>query len=164
MRTLLLLSFCSFALCAQRSAGPMNPREPDHQAGPTYHKQISRILQAKCEICHREGDIAPFALKDYQTASLWAEDIKRVVNDGIMPPWKPVAGHGEFKNSFALTADERQAILKWISAGAPEGDPDDAPTPLPDRGEWPLGSPDQIMSMVQDFIPPRGRDVYRCFV
>ncbi len=164
MRTLLLLILCSFALCAQRSGGPINPRQPDHPSGLTYSKQISRIFQAKCEICHREGDIAPFALKDYQTASLWAEDIKRVVDDGIMPPWKPVAGHGDFKNSFALTADERQAIIKWVSAGAPEGDPADAPAPLPDRGEWPLGSPDQIMSMVQDFIPPRGRDVYRCFV
>ena len=31
-------------------------------AQPTYTRDISRIFQAKCQQCHREGDIAPFPL------------------------------------------------------------------------------------------------------
>ncbi len=38
------------------------------------------------------------------------------------------------------------------------------PDPLPDQGEWVLGPPDLILPMTQEFTPPRGKDVYRCFV
>ena len=34
-----------------------------------------------------------------------------------MPPWKPVPGYGEFRDSYALTADEKQTILSWIANG-----------------------------------------------
>ena len=30
-------------------------------AQPTYTKEVSRIFQAKCQQCHRDNDIAPFA-------------------------------------------------------------------------------------------------------
>jgi Copper type II ascorbate-dependent monooxygenase, N-terminal domain/Copper type II ascorbate-dependent monooxygenase, C-terminal domain len=131
---------------------------------PTYSKEVSRIFQAKCQQCHRDNDIAPFALKDYDTAVAWSEDIARVVTDRIMPPWKPVAGHGDFRDSFALTDDDRQTILDWVAAGTPQGDPADMPDPLPDRGQWVLGDPDLVLPMTQEFNVPRGKDVYRCFV
>src|SRR6266436_5274451 len=92
--------------------------------GPTYSKEISRIFQAKCEICHREGDVAPFVLNGYDSAVTWADDIKRVLKDGTMPPWKPVAGYGQFRDSYALTDDEKQTILSWIDDPLrPQGDP-----------------------------------------
>jgi hypothetical protein len=81
-----------------------------------------------------------------------------------MPPWKPVEGHGEFKDSYALTDLERQTILAWVRAGGPEGDPADLPEPLPDAGEWQLGEPDRVIQMPEEFAAPRGRDTYRCFV
>ena len=56
---------------------------------------------------NREGDIAPFALDSYEAARDWAEDIKRVINEGIMPPWKPVPGHGDFRGDRSLTVDEK---------------------------------------------------------
>lgn len=133
-------------------------------AQPTYTRDVSRIFQAKCQQCHRENDIAPFALKDYDAAVTWAEDIKRVITDRVMPPWKPVAGYGEFRDSFQLTDGDRQTILEWIAAGVPEGDPVDLPEPVADLGEWALGEPDLVLSMAEEFTPPRGRDVYRCFV
>lgn len=131
---------------------------------PTYSKEVSRIFQAKCQQCHRDNDIAPFALKDYDTALAWSEDIKRVVSEKIMPPWKPVAGFGEFRDSFALSSEERQTILDWIAAGAPQGEAADMPDPSPDRGLWALGEPDLVLSMPKEFNVPRGKDVYRCFV
>ncbi|MCX6590620.1 MAG: hypothetical protein NTZ56_03765 [Acidobacteria bacterium] len=133
-------------------------------AQPTYSREISRIFQAKCIQCHRPGDIAPFALTSFELASTWAPDIKRVLNDGLMPHWKPVEGHGKFLDSFALTADEKQQILDWVEAGAPQGDEADLPPAVENKAAWPLGDPDKILEMPASFTPPRGRDLYRCFV
>jgi hypothetical protein len=129
-----------------------------------YSKEVSRIFRAKCEGCHREGDIAPFALNDYDAAVTWAADIRRVINANKMPPWKPVPGHGDFKDSLALSEEERSQILDWIANEMPQGDPADLPEPLENKSEWPLGTPDVEMRMLQSYTPPRGSDVYRCFV
>jgi hypothetical protein len=130
----------------------------------TYSKEISRIFQARCQQCHREGDVAPFALKDYETAVTWGRDIQNQVRNGNMPPWKPVPGYGEFRDSRALTPDEKQMILDWIDAGMPEGDPADLPAPIISNMEWLLGPPDKVLQMAQGYTPPIGGDVYRCFV
>lgn len=130
----------------------------------TYSNEVARIFQAKCQQCHRDGDVAPFAINGYDDAVTWSEDIARVLNDRTMPPWKPVAGYGEFRDSYQLTGDERQMILDWISSGKPQGDPNDLPTPVVTQGDWPLGAPDLTLSMLQMYTPPRGKDVYRCFV
>src|SRR5712692_9266918 len=132
--------------------------------GPTYAKEVSRIVQAKCQICHRDGDVAPFSLNAYDDAANWSEDITRVVTAGTMPPWKPVAGYGEFRDSFALTADEKKTLLDWIANGMDPGDPADLPDPVVNTGAWPLGDPDVVLTMPQAFTPPRSKDLYRCFV
>lgn len=133
-------------------------------AQPTYTKDVARTMQEKCQRCHRPGDIAPFAMTNYEDTVIWAEDIARVINNRIMPPWKPVEGHGEFRDNFGLTAEERKTILDWIAAGTPQGDPSDAPPPRPETGEWELGEPDRVLTMAEPFNVPRGRDIYRCFV
>lgn len=130
----------------------------------TYTREISRIFQAKCAICHRPNDIAPMSLETYEDAVNWAPDIKRVVETNYMPPWKPVEGHGRFNGSFALTADERQQILDWTTRDTPRGDEADMPPAAPPRSDWSLGDPDLVIKMKDSFSPPRGRDVYRCFV
>ncbi len=130
----------------------------------TYSKEISRIFQGKCQQCHRDGDVAPFALNGYDDAVTWADDIARVLNAMTMPPWKPVPGFGEFRDSYQLTDDERQMILDWIANGTPQGDPNDMPDPVVTQGDWALGAPDLTLSMLQPYTPPRGKDVYRCFV
>ena len=131
---------------------------------PTYAREVSRIVQGKCQQCHRPNDIAPMAFSTYDQLVDWAPDIKRVVNEGIMPPWKPVAGHGKFRDAFGLTAQEKQDLIAWIDGGTPMGDEADMPDPLADRGEWALGDPDKVVKMTEPFTPLRGRDTYRCFV
>ena len=134
-------------------------------AQPTYTKDISRIVQAKCQGCHRPNDIAPFALMTYDDAVTWAEDINRVVSNRIMPPWKPVPGHGDFRGAYNLTDDERQTLLDWIAAGTPQGDDADLPEAPPEQtSEWQLGDPDLVVQMAQVFDVPRRQDLYRCFV
>jgi hypothetical protein len=134
------------------------------RAEVTYTKQISRILADRCQTCHRAGDIAPFALNGYQDAVDFAADIKRVVEEGIMPPWKPSEGHGKFKGAFALKPEEKVDLLSWIAAGTPFGDEADLPESKPTKGDWSLGDPDLVVKMPAAFAPAKGKDIYRCFV
>src|SRR6266545_1986786 len=113
-------------------------------AGVTY-RDVAPVLQSKCQRCHHPNDIAPFALMTYDDAQTWAADIRTAVSAGVMPPWKPVPGYGEFRDAYGLTADERQLILDWVDQGAQPGDPvdtSDTTTPPPPDSEWRLGQPD----------------------
>ena len=133
-------------------------------AQPTYSQDVAPIYQAKCQICHRDGDVAPFSLNNYNDAYTWAFDAYRVVTQGIMPPWKPVAGFGDFVGNYSLTPDERQTILDWITSGLNEGDPSNLPPPPTNTSVWGLGNPDVTLTVPKSFTPAMGSDVYRCFV
>jgi hypothetical protein len=132
-------------------------------AQPTYAREVSRIVQGKCQQCHRPNDIAPFSLLTYEDAQTWVEDIKRVVRDRIMPPWKPAPESAEFRDNFNLSDEERDLILRWADAGAPLGDAADLPPAAPvSDSPWELGLPDLVLSM-PEYTPPRAKDTYRCF-
>src|SRR5579859_3579972 len=87
----------------------------------TYTRDVAPIIQAKCQQCHRPGDVAPFTLMNYDDAATYADDIKLSLQLNTMPPWKPVAGFNSFLDSYAITDDERNTILAWIDQGTPEG-------------------------------------------
>src|SRR5712691_5249605 len=133
-------------------------------AETTYTRDVARIMQAKCQQCHRPNDVAPFALMTYDDAVTYSGDIKQALKNKTMPPWKPVAGFNEFRDSFAISDDERNTILAWIDAGTPQGDPADLPPPLPvSESRWELGEPDMILTMPEYTPPIRDSDTYRCF-
>jgi hypothetical protein len=138
---------------------------PAAWADVTYSKEVSRITQAKCQGCHRPNDIAPFPLTNFEETKLYTEDIQKAVTNRIMPPWKPVAGFNSFRDSYALTEEERQTILDWIQQGAQEGDPAGLPEAIPATDSpWELGDPDLILTMPKYTPPVRPVDTYRCFV
>jgi hypothetical protein len=136
-------------------------------AQPTYSREVSRIMQQKCQMCHRPGDVAPFPLLSYDDAIGHLRAIQFNVDTRVMPPWKPIPGHGDFKYNLSLTDDERQTILDWVDAGAPQGDPGDLPAPLAIPDEWRLGQPDQVVAMSTPYLPVAREDRpdrYRCFI
>ena len=45
----------------------------------TFTKDVAPILQARCQICHRVGQIAPMSLMTYQEARPWARSIRQKV-------------------------------------------------------------------------------------
>ena len=102
-------------------------KSPEENSEVTYSKQVSRILQNHCVRCHREGEIGPFVLTDYDEVVGWAEMIKEVIEDKRMPPWNANSEHGDFSNARYLTDEEKQIINQWVEAGAPEGDKADLP-------------------------------------
>ena len=104
----------------------------------TYSNQISRILKSRCVECHRDGEIAPFALTEYSEVAGWAEMIAEVVDDQRMPPWHASKEHGVFSNERRLTDKEKKQIFQWVADGAPEGDPKELPEPAQFVEGWQL--------------------------
>jgi hypothetical protein len=131
----------------------------------TWARQIAPILNARCASCHRSGEVAPFALTSFDDAARHAKQIAKVTAQHLMPPWKPVAGFGEFLDAARLSERELALLAAWAEAGAPEGDAAEAP-PLPTfPQDWPLGKPDLVLEMPEPFpVEAAGRDRFRCFV
>jgi len=138
-------------------------RATNPPAGPTFNREVVRILQQNCQSCHHEGDIAPFPLMTYRDAAQHAFEIKINTGSRRMPPWKAAAGCGEFQQVRAMSDNDIRTLAQWVEAGAPEGDPADLPKPIAFTGGWPLGQPDIVLSMPKAFTPPNDRDEYRCF-
>jgi hypothetical protein len=82
-----------------------------------------------------------------------------------MPPWKPVPGFGDFLEPRRLSGDELTTLVRWLEAGAPEGDRAKLPPPLVFTEGWKLGPPDHVLEMAEPYtVPARASDLYRCFV
>ncbi len=139
-------------------------RSRSASAEVTFNRQIIRIFQQNCQVCHHPGDIGPFSMMTYRDALPWARRIKTETQARRMPPWKPAPGYGEFLDERRLTQKQIDLIARWVDAGAPEGDPQDLPAALEFSDRWTLGDPDLALELDADFtIPGDGRDVYRCF-
>jgi hypothetical protein len=127
-----------------------------------FGRDVAPVLHRHCVECHRAGQAAPFALAAYEDAAPRARTIAAVVAAGRMPPWKPVAGHGEFAGERRLTKAERRVLTQWARAGAPRGA---APEPVWKPQANPLGPPDLVVRMPQPYaVPAEGHDHYQCFV
>ena len=95
---------------------------------PTYHRDVSRILQNNCQDCHRPGQVAPFSLLTFEQARKRASDIVRITEDRKMPPWPAsTEAGGPFRDARLLSSSEIETLDRWVEAGCPEGDAKDAP-------------------------------------
>ena len=52
----------------------------------TFSKDVAPILQAKCQSCHRPGQLAPMSLVNYEEVRPFAPVIRISVSIGNMPP------------------------------------------------------------------------------
>ena len=128
----------------------------------TYHNQIARLIQNKCADCHRPGESAPFPVLSYDDVIDHKAMIKRVVSRGTMPPWFADPKTGHWANDLSLSVRERATLLAWIDAGAPEGDPKDAPLPRTYADGWRIGKPDLVLEAPRSFnIPATGAMEYQ---
>ena len=133
---------------------------------PTYHREVSRILQKQCQDCHRPGQVAPFSLLTFDQARKRADDLAQVTHDRKMPPWPASTKEGgPFKDVRALSESEIATLADWAKAGAPEGDAKDAPPAREFDSGWPLGKPDLILTMPEPYeLAAEGADEHRVFV
>ena len=143
----------------------MEPGGPD-LGQPTHFTPRRAILQQKCQVCHQPNSIAPMSLLTYREARPWARSIKAKVLAREMPPWHidKTVGIQRFKNDRSLSDDEIETIVGWVDAGAPQGNPTDAPAPIewPDPNAWRLaeqfGEPDLIVPSEPYTVPADGQD------
>lgn len=137
-------------------------------AAPTFTKDIAPILQARCEECHRKGTAAPMSLVTYEEVRPWAKSIRQRVITRNMPPWHldKTVGIQHFQNDRSLSDAQIAAVVAWVDAGAPLGDPKDMPPPRkwPDDGGWQLakvyGQPDLVLKSEPYTMPAHGQDVW----
>ncbi|MCH7749651.1 MAG: cytochrome c, partial [Acidobacteria bacterium] len=132
---------------------------------PTFTEDVAPILYENCVTCHRTGEVAPMSLITYQETRPWGRSIKNKVLAGEMPPWHADSSVGRFLNERRLTDAERDTIVAWVDAGAPEGDRAKLP-PLPTFADgWQIGTPDVIIEMPEAFeLPAEGEIRYQTFV
>lgn len=153
MRTFALASTVLLTVTAAVPAAP-----------PTWCRDVAPIVQRSCQVCHRPGQIGPFALLTYRQASAWAEMIGETVRQRRMPPWQADPRHGTFANDLGLSDTERETILAWVRDGCPEGDPADLPPPRTFTDGWQIPTPDVVISIPRPFtVPADGVVPYQYF-
>jgi len=126
---------------------------------PTFYGDVLSILQQHCQRCHRPEEIAPFPLQTYDQARLKAREIRDAAQAREMPPWFAEPGIGHFSNDPSLTSQEIATIAAWVDAGAPSGNPHDAP-PTPHWAEgWTIPQPDLVITMPKPVALPAHGDI-----
>ena len=134
----------------------------------TFNKDVSPILQAKCQNCHEPGSIGPMSLVTYQDARPWARSIKNRVSTRQMPPWHidRSVGVQKFKNDISLTDEQVDTIVAWVDGGALEGNPADFKAkPVTKELYWQgerdgYGAPDIVIKAPMQTMPAVHQDVW----
>jgi hypothetical protein len=128
----------------------------------TFNKDVAPILQKNCQSCHRPGEPAPMPLLTYKQARPWASAIKEAVALKRMPPWFADPHVGKWANDRSLRKSDIETIVRWVDAGAPEGDAKDAPPPVKFLEGWNIEQPDTILEMPADYhVPAKGTIEYQ---
>ncbi len=134
------------------------------EATPTFSADVAPILYENCVTCHRAGEAAPMSLITYAETRPWSRSIKNKVTTGEMPPWHANPAVGTFSNARGLTDAEKETIVSWVDAGAPEGDATKLP-PVPQfAGGWQIGTPDVVFEIPAPFeVPAEGTVDYQYY-
>ncbi|MCA9100451.1 MAG: thioredoxin family protein [Planctomycetales bacterium] len=142
----------------------------NEQSPVTYARQISRLFARHCLECHRDGEVAPFAMTSYEEVAGWAPMIAEVVGQRRMPPWHAEEPRGQFIGERRLSTDEVELVERWVAEGAPLGDPAELPVELPEEVEFAdgmrLDAADRVIAMSEKpfTVPARGLIDYQYFL
>lgn len=142
---------------------PPNPRP-----SVAYSTDIAPLLQNKCVSCHSPGNIAPWAMTNYNIVQTYASLIKAEVLAGRMPPWHADYNYAPATNDFSLAPDQAAQLVQWINDGAPRGSGSDplavgppSPTNYPYAFPASLGPPAAVLRIPVQNIPATGVLDYR---
>ncbi len=120
----------------------------------TYASDVAAILQAKCQSCHRPGEVGPFPLLSYDDARGHSAMIREVVDDRRMPPWHADPRYGHFQNERSLTPRERATLVAWVEQGTPLGDVAAIPAAKKFPEGWSIGTPDVVFELPEPYVVP----------
>jgi len=155
---------CLISLGALAIVGSVAPMRAADTPVPTFYKDVLPVLQKNCQSCHRPGEVAPMSLVSYEEARPWARAIRTKTTAKQMPPWFADPEFGVFSNDRNLTPREIETLAAWADAGAPAGDPSDAPPPKHFEDGWNI-KPDVVVEMPKPFeLPATGTIHYKYVV
>lgn len=154
-----------------------------------YVEHIRPLIAAHCLECHRPAGGAPFSLVNAADAIKRADQLADVVEQQLMPPWKPDRHRLSLVGERGLAPPQIELFRRWAAAGAPRNPttrravltkptPEDQPHARsvlfgasrtakrgPETDHWRLGPPDLILEMPEAFsVAADGPDSYRYFV
>jgi thiol-disulfide isomerase/thioredoxin len=130
----------------------------------TYTKQIAALIQKHCVVCHRAGEIGPFALTSYAEVVNWSATIREVVHEQRMPPWHAKSDAGQFVNDRRMSESDQKLLFDWIDNGMPQGNAADLPEPRKFAEGWEIPKPDWVLEMSQPYsVPAKGTVEYQYF-
>jgi hypothetical protein len=141
-----------------------------------FDREIVRILDSHCVMCHSDGSLA-FPLSTYEQTWVRGRDIRTQVLRRHMPPWSAVAGYGEFANDNHLTVRETQFLVSWVEGLGPRnagtvflnvarpGATSTEVRATAHFGHWQLGEPDVSRQLPPTRVQPgRGDFVERVVI
>jgi hypothetical protein len=131
---------------------------------PTWADDIAIILYRNCATCHHPGGLAPNSLMTYTEAYNYAYLINSYVSSQKMPPWPPDPTYKHLANERILSASDKTKISNWVLGGAPQGNPNNAPTPPTFTNNSSALSQIDFTAKMPDYTVNTGQDLYRCFV
>ena len=153
------------ALAAAAGCGGRRAEPAAATTAVTFHHDVEPILHANCARCHRPGEAAPFSLLTYTDAAGRADEIAQQTQARHMPPWLPEPGEFAFHGDRRLRAEQIATLQRWASAGAPEGNPTEAPKPPVFPAGWQSGTPDLVLTPERAYGVKAGSgDTYRNLV
>ena len=98
-------------------------------------------------------------LETYEQSQPKAHAIAHAVEMKMMPPWFADRRYGHFANDSSLTAQQISTIVAWADAGAPAGNPDEAPPPRKWPDGWNIPQPDLVVKMPKPVALPAHGEV-----
>jgi Copper type II ascorbate-dependent monooxygenase, C-terminal domain len=132
-------------------------------AAPTWHSDVEPIVQARCQSCHVEGGIAPFALTTYAQAQAMAPAIAAAVSSGSMPPWRAGEADVTYLRNPQLSVEQKDAIVRWAESGTAKGDPAGKQTFTLAPVGGGMERVDTTVKVPEPYTPRQLPDDYRCF-
>jgi hypothetical protein len=149
-----------FLCTAPISILPQNIRTvPNESTPPTFYRDVLPILQNRCQVCHRSGEIGPMPLITYAQTVPFGRAIATDVSQSKMPPWFADPAVGHFSNDPSLTNQEIATLVSWADSNAPAGNSGDAPPPRQWTPGWLIPNPDTVLKMPKPVSIPANGDV-----
>src|SRR5262249_47948845 len=120
---LALLAVATLGAAQPASSPAFSPQGP----APPHSTAIPPLPFDRCAQCHNPDGAAPFSVLTYESVRQHASQIASLTRARVMPPWRANSDYGAFVGQHPLTQAEIDRIAAWVSAGAPEGDPQAMP-------------------------------------
>jgi hypothetical protein len=130
----------------------------------TYYRDVRPILDRSCARCHSPAATAT-SFEDPAAVQALASSIRDYTQSGQMPPPAPNPGCADYVDSetYFLPDSDKAVLAAWADAGAPLGDPADAPTPWTPATTAPFDAEIYPDAPYNPSFGDTGND-YRCFL